>query len=381
MPSPMTQVVNTDPLMHTCIGEEETVEAPKNNRMNMKIWDEHRPTLEKLYVVENNPLDTVMKVMKDNVGFIATTKQWYLGERWGWKKYKQGGQDKPKKSSGRRRKHRSRNGSSKSNEEGFAVSSNESEVSSRDIASLRMSLSQLFSNQGSDEESLGILKGGNPRDISRCLRCCFRWFDKEINTFEAQFALPYGEASEAKTYSLDGKYDIDAPVFIYFLDRYIASLGSPPNQYDWDVMAKGIRFCPIKMLFTMSTLIVVVVSNAVTNAKRLHQKDILFPHILNAAKFGIDQIRQNGWRDEKLMAEFCEEFETILGDHAKYGNAINAAVLTYGKQKWSEAQANEELGFGVGAGYQDEWAGILPEDMQDGGGMFSVDGYHLIGMG
>ncbi|KAI0530230.1 hypothetical protein GGR58DRAFT_246828 [Xylaria digitata] len=317
-----------------------------------------------------------MKIMEERYGFTATKKQWYryqLGERWGWKKYglkvKRRSVGKPKDPSD-------------SNEGGFIGSSNESEVSSRDMTSLCTSLSELFGDQDSDEESLDALKEDNP-DVSRCIRLFFRWCVREVKTLEPQF-LNCVEAAETETDIIDTKYNLDVRVFIYFLDRYIGSLGSPPRQNDWDNMARGIiGFCPMKMIFTMSTLIVEVLTKVINNAKMMHQEEPQFhsPYISNVAKFGIDEISRNRWGDDKLKAEFCDGFGCILEDYLNYGKAIKSAIRSYGRQRQLEAQENEELGFGNGEGYHDELlAAISPEGMQGADGMLLSFGDNLSGL-
>ncbi|KAI0419287.1 hypothetical protein F5X98DRAFT_85815 [Xylaria grammica] len=286
-----------------------------------------------------------------------------FGEKWGWKKYNQ---DKPKPPSGRKRERSSRDDSSDTNEEESVVSTIESEASSRDVGSLRTLLPTLFDDQGSDEESLSTLKGGNPRNVSECIGLCFRWCEREIGGCEAPFLFPYDEDGP------ESKYDLDARVFIYFLDRYIESAKSPAKHNDWDNVAEcSVKFSPIKMLLTMSTLIVVVVSNA----KRVSLEDpsLNVTRIFDLAKIGIDEINQNRWGDKKLAAEFCNDFESILGDYADYGKAINSAIYSYERQKWSQDQAVGVLEFADGEVYQDEsW----PENMQGGGETIWTDLYN-----
>ncbi|KAF2964051.1 hypothetical protein GQX73_g9522 [Xylaria multiplex] len=290
--------------------------------------------------------------------------RYQIGERWGWKKYGK------KAQSVRKRKFRPQNDSSDSNEGGYVGSSNESEVSSRDMTSLRTSLSRLFHDQDSDVESLSALKEDNLH-VSRCIRLLFRWFVQEVKTPEAQFP-PCVEVAETETDIIDTKYNLDVRVFIYFLDRYIRSPCSSSRQDEWDNVAKGtIRFRPIKMIFIMSTLIVEVVTNVVNKAKRTCEEEHPFesPYISNVAEFGINAICLNGWGDEKLKAEFCDAFGCILKDYANYGKAIKSAIRSYGKQERLEAK--EELEFGDGEGYHDEpLAAISPLDMQGTDEMF-----------
>ncbi|KAI1423363.1 hypothetical protein F5Y12DRAFT_786101 [Xylaria sp. FL1777] len=308
-----------------------------------------------------------MKEMEEQFNFKAT---YQLGVKWSWKKYNQG---KMKLSKHRSRKLPPRDDLSDSNSEDSRVVANEFEVPGRDIASLRTPLSNLFTSQRLDEESLNMLRGSDISALSQCLRLCFHWCDEEIQTDEAQLPLPYGDAADEELDNSDSKYELDVRIFIYLLDRYIGSLSSSPEHDNWDDIAKGvIGFCPIKMLFTMSTLIVVIVSNAL----RQCQEEIAFepPHVFDVAKLGISEVSRNAWNDEKLVTEFCAEFETILKDYSNYGNAISSAVSMYITQNWSETEANEDLELVDG----DLWPPMWPGNIRDEG-MYSIDNGQWMG--
>ncbi len=87
----------------------------------------------------------------------------------------------------------------------------------------------------------------------------------------------------------------------------------------------------------------------------------------NVAKFGINEISRNRWRDEKLVTEFCNEFESILKDYANYGKELEIALFRYMTQEWPEPQVNEDLGLGDG-----EELVIWPDDIQDEG-LYSIE--------
>ncbi|KAI0426843.1 hypothetical protein F5Y09DRAFT_345286 [Xylaria sp. FL1042] len=348
-------------------------ESRKNRRMGMGNWGQYHAILQGLYMTNNLPLPDVMKTMKEKYDFEATVKQcrstyltvnersyrYQFTVKWGWKKYNQGGM-RPTKGRGRRR--RSRNPSNASEEE-LIGSSNESEIPCRDIASLRTLLSELFSSHTGDQESLFMLQKNDSGDISRCLRRCFRWCDEEIRTDKAQLPPPYGPMEAEAEIDIPGnKYVLDARVFIYLLDRYIGSRASSPEHDDWDYMAnRNFGFCPIKMLCTMGTLIMVTVSKALDQYR---DDKITFapPYVFDVVKFGVGVIDRNGWGDKKLVTEFYREFEAILKDYANYRSAIAAAVARYVEQKWSDAAQVNEEDPGMGDAWIPDWPGTIPDE-------------------
>ncbi|KAI0905771.1 hypothetical protein F4823DRAFT_566421 [Ustulina deusta] len=329
------------------------------NKWKKNNWEKYSSILERLYMEEKKGLPAVMKVMAERFNFRPT---YQFGVIWRWKKYNLDGM-KPSRS--RSRNAPLRNDPSDSSEEDTIEEPNVSEVPGRDIASLRAPLSELLTNLSLDEKSLGTLRQGDSGVVSQCLRLFFHWCDKEIQKTQSPF--PYMVAAEAGTDNPDSKYELDVGVFIYLLDCYIRSQDSSSEHDNWDSMAKEIiGFCPIKMLFIMSTLIVVIVSSA----QNLRQGEISFePHHVfkNVAKFGINEISRNRWRDEKLVTEFCNEFESILKDYANYGKELEIALFRYMTQEWPEPQVNEDLGLGDG-----EELVIWPDDIQDEG-LYSIE--------
>ncbi|KAI0398987.1 hypothetical protein F4802DRAFT_611215 [Xylaria palmicola] len=307
-----------------------------------------------------------MKIMEEKYGFKATHQ---LGEKWGWRKYNQGGMKLPP---ARARKSRPPNNSSDSQEDEIIVASGAPEVLGRDIGSLRASLSALLTDQRQDEKTMRALKRANPDDIARCIRLCFRWCEKEIDVDEAQLPFPYGGAMDAEaddTHTPDSKYECDARIFVYLLDRYISSATSPDRDGDWDALTRAlVGLCPLKALFTMSTLIMTVVGNTLDACR--DETSLAAPAAAAAAaglgdefdvaRLGLREIGRRGWGDEKLAAEFCDEFEAILDDYAAYGDAVVAAVRDYVAHTWPEGR---EAGAGgqVPNGYHflQEWVGPL----------------------
>ncbi|KAI1276086.1 hypothetical protein F5Y07DRAFT_368033 [Xylaria sp. FL0933] len=269
-------------------------------------------------------------------------------------------------SRGHNRKRLPRNEASESSEEDVIAASNQFGVPYRDITALRTALKKLFTCKALDQEGLVILRSTSFTVVSEGLRLLFHWCDENIQTDEAQLPPTYGPTeaeAEAKIDMPSNKYGLDAQVFIYLLDRYIGSRYSSSSSLEldgWDKMVdRELGCCPLKMLSIMSTLIVVIVSKALS---RCQDDTIAFapPYIFDVAKLGIGEISRNEWGNEKLVTEFCREFEAILEDHTDYGDAIAAAVSRYVEQKWSgaaQARINEEgLGIGDGSVWNIDWS-------------------------
>ncbi|KAI1754023.1 hypothetical protein F4782DRAFT_545366 [Xylaria castorea] len=400
MPYATIDIVETDPQQYTPGGGEESDEeigavgSPKDTRRPKIEWEKYKDLLRKLYMEEDKPLPAVMKIMK-GFGLYATTKQWYvskknkfqssstrntldadvlaIGEKWKWKKYNQG---VVKLTPPRTRKSRSQNNLTDVQEDEIIVASNGAEIPCRDLASLHTSLLELFTDQPLDEKCLSILKIGNPRDVSQCLRLCFHWCKEEIHVDDAEFPAPYGDGTDAEIGIPEDNYGCDVRIFIYLLHRYIGS--SALAEHDsWDTLAKQtVGFCPIKMLYTMSTLVVVVVGSAL----KLSQEEADpytppsslsndFHDLFSVAKLGVDEMDR--WEDEKLLTEFCDEFGTILEDYANYGDAISSAVRKYTAQNWPGLDVPEELGFASDEDHHDDPG--LDIYMPDDDMIFSVE--------
>ncbi|RYC65059.1 hypothetical protein CHU98_g1157 [Xylaria longipes] len=362
------------------------VRTPRDTRRGKIQWEKYKDPLRKLYLEDDKPLGVVMGIMKGH-GLDATVKQWYvsrkkfqssntwntlnadvlaLGEKWKWKKYNQGG---AKPAPVRTRRPRSQSNLSDAQEDEIIVASNGSEAAGLDIASLRTSLSELFNNRPLDEKCLGILKNGNLRDISRCIRLCFQWCKKEIQIDDAEFPAPYGRGRDDETNIPEDNYGCDVRIFIYLLHRYI--LSSPLLGHDsWDTIAKQtVGFCPIKMLYTMSTLIVVVVGSALQSSQEANpftpspSPSDAFDDLFDVARRGVNEMDRHGWEDGSLVTEFCNEFTAILEDYANYGHAVTSAVRDYIARNWPDQGVPEEQGFADDDDHHDDlWPDIYMQD-------------------
>ncbi|KAI0861727.1 hypothetical protein F4860DRAFT_524061 [Xylaria cubensis] len=367
MPSATIDIVGTNPRQYTYRGGEELdeeigAEGPSKDTRKTKIpWEKYKDLLYKHYMEEDGKLPDVMEIMKRH-GLHATVKQWYvskrtssippiseicstltwlqyqLGEKWKWKKYNQQGVEKL--TPPRTRKSRSQNNLREAQEDEIVVAPTELVVPSRDVISLHAPLRELFTDRPLDEKCLGILKIGNPQ----CLRLCFHWCKEEIYVDDAEFPAPYGDGTDAEPDVQEDNYGCDVRIFIYLLHRYMGS--SAPAEHDsWDTLAKQtVGFCPIKMLYTMSTLIVVVASNVLKLSEEAGSPfSTIIDNLFSVAKLGIDEIDR--WDDEKLLTEFCDEFQTILEDYANYSEAVSSAVRGYMALHWPALEMHEELEF------------------------------------
>ncbi|KAI0550707.1 hypothetical protein F4679DRAFT_594599 [Xylaria curta] len=382
MPSATIDIVGRNPRQCTYGGGEEFdeeigAEGPSKDTRKTKIpWEKHKDVLYKLYMVEDRKLPDVMEIMKRH-DLNATVKQWLtmlqyqLGEKWKWKKYNQQGAEK--QTPPRTRKPGSQNNLKDAQEDEIVVASTEFEVPSRDVVSLHPSLVKLFTDRPQDEKCLGILKIGNTRNISQCLRLCLHWCKEEIHIDEAEFPAPYGDGTDAEVNVPEDNYGCDVRIFVYLLHRYIGSLAEHDS---WDTLAKqNAVLCPIKMLYTMSTLIVVVVSSALRLSEETNtftpssSFSTIIPDLFSVARLGVDEIDR--WEDEKLLTEFCDEFQTILEDYANYSEAVSSAVRGYMALNWPGLEVPEELEFASDEDHHDSFSSMFTQ--QDEGFMFQVD--------
>ncbi|KAI0478111.1 hypothetical protein F4859DRAFT_47651 [Xylaria cf. heliscus] len=298
--------------------------------------------------------------------------RYQLGEKWQWKKYNQGGV-KPL------RKPRPQNNVKDTQKDEIIVASNELEAPSLDMASIRTSLCQLFTTRTVDEKSLAVLNMCNHRDMAHCLRRCYDWCKKQLQLDDAQFPAPYGRGTDTDPDipGDDYNYGSDVRIFIYLLHRYIGSLALPERD-NWDALAKeAIGFSPIKMLYTMSTLIVVVAGNVLSQEANLFAPPAAltdrFPDLLAVARVGVAEMDQQIWDDEKLIAQFRYEYMTILEDYVTYGKAINFAVGKYIPLNCPAPAVHEELRFQDDGGHHDNPWSPAPMYDQDDEVMWPVD--------
>ncbi|KAI3331757.1 hypothetical protein HD806DRAFT_168803 [Xylariaceae sp. AK1471] len=240
----------------------------------------------------------------------------------------------------------------------------------RGITSLT-SLSELFINPSLDKGSLASLRECNSWDVAQCLRLCFDWCKQEIWKHNAQLPSPFRKGKELEIDSSDSDYQYDVSIFIYLLDRFIRSPRTTSDRDRWDDRAKGtIPFCPIMILFTMSSLIVTAANTTLVSYQGATLSTPPPPpsSIFEFAKQGMDLIddESNGirWNAGKIVKEFCLEFQSMLRSYTEYGKAAKGAVDRYVAQNWPENKVNEEQEFS--AEEEEDYVGSL-------NGMFSLD--------
>ncbi|KAI1735395.1 hypothetical protein F4680DRAFT_470121 [Xylaria scruposa] len=366
MPSATIDIVGTNPRRYAYEGGEELdeeigAEGPSKDTRKTKIpWEKYKDRLYKLYMVEDRKLPDVMEIMKEH-GLYAT---YQLGEKWKWKKYNQAGAEKPRKS-------RPPDDSNDAHEDEIVVAPTGLEVPSRDFASLRTPLLELFTDKLLDDECLGILKTS---DVSQYFRLCLRWCKEEIHVDGAKFPAPYGDGTDAEPDVSVDDYECDVRIFIYLLHRYISS-SALTGQDSWDTLAKQ-HIGPFKMLYTMSSLIVAVMGSVLKLYEEAEANSFtpppafsnVFHDLFSVARLGVDEIDR--WEDEKLLTEFCSEFQAIIEDYTNYGNAVSSAVRQYIEIKWPGLEVHEELDFVSDEDHHDDSFGMY--DQQDDF-MFQVD--------
>ncbi|KAI0204909.1 hypothetical protein F4808DRAFT_314797 [Astrocystis sublimbata] len=290
--------------------------------------------------------------------------RYQLGQKWGFKKYNQPNkQHLPvrKRNMCSRSRSRSQSNLRDEYEDKLMESPNAPVVPSRGIESLRPLLCELFTNQWWDEKSLRDLKSAKPSNVSSCLRLCFQWCQEQIRIDDARFPAPYGRGTDDEVgIPVDNEYGCEVQIFIYLLHRYIGSqaLAEPGS---WDVLARHtVKTCPIKMLCTMSSL-VVVVANSATKAASDQSLEQLWPtapptpsqddfdDLFDVARRGMDAVDRHDWGDAKLVAEFCDEFQSIIVHYADYGNAVRFAAREYMKLNGPAQGVREDSGHKEGA--------------------------------
>ncbi|KAI0100565.1 hypothetical protein GGR51DRAFT_564101 [Nemania sp. FL0031] len=292
--------------------------APRGEKV---MWDKYKSILHRLYVKEAKTLPEVMGIMKDKYGYNASVKQcmlvlvaaihrymalYQLGEKWGWKKYNQGGGKQPQT---RINKSRRPTSSEKLHEMPYEL-----DVHDRDNTPLHEQLSQVFADQWLDNKSLDTLRGRG--DVSRCLRPCLRWCQEEIQNSDTQ---PFN-CREPESEGIDGpdRYYAAIQICIILLRRYNEPPIAPSRHRNWDRIAKStIGFRPVGVLLILSALIVTVADNVCQgDPASLNEFDI--------AELGIKTA--NDWEDAILVAEFCDEFEAILKDDHTLRDAIQKYI-------------------------------------------------------
>ncbi|KAI1171579.1 hypothetical protein F4777DRAFT_582777 [Nemania sp. FL0916] len=296
------------------------------SRKDLMDWERYKTILWKLYMEEKKPLGAVMEIMASDHSFVATQKQclidlsgcpiaikikhailgfadvlltriadrYQFGVKWEWKKYNQ-------------------------NDSKQALAPN---TGLQQYGSLNGIQRNSMGDGLPDFKSLSVLrKDGTKENLSWCLRDCLSWCGKALAhgspkaDYEATTGLDPDDSSDF--------YDCNAQVFKYLLDHYMSV---PDNG--WDCTAGGaIRLCPIKMLCTMSTLLVntasAVVNQQMTMCRPTSSSDVPSSNFA-VALLGIENARR--WKSEKLVQEFIDEFAAILKDPDRYEAAMGPVV-------------------------------------------------------
>lgn len=269
-----------------------------------------------------------------------------------------------------------------------------------DAVSPHMQLLNRLANQRLDEKSLDALKSRNHQTVLRCIHLCWAWCHKEIRDGESQISHPFapagidgiddqyawdtgrfvdllhsyiesGEIQQHPEWAGD-QYAWDARLFVYLLRRYIRS-GMIQEYPEWAGMAKTtIMFCPINMLFAMSSFIVSVANNAFKDLGTFML--LLAPDTeLEMAELGAKGMGL--LERDKLMEEFCDELEENFKDFAGYAAAFRSAVDMLGVRNEPETRIINYPGV-AGQGF---YQSLGPEDWDENVGegiIFPVEGMY-----
>lgn len=258
-----------------------------------------------------------------------------------------------------------------------------------DAVSPHMQLLNQLTNRGLDKKSLDVLRGCNHQTVLRCLQLCWAWCHKEIRNGEPQsphsFVTPgidgidnqyawsdrlfielihhyLGSATFQKQPEWASvKYACDARLFVYLLRRYIGS-ATIQEHLEWAGMAKTtLAFCPINMLFAMSSLMVTIASATYKEAN-LMMSLLESDTELDMAELSAQGMELRG----ELMEAFCDELEENYKDYASYAAAFHSAVRVLKMQNEPETRVNEYSGVAEEGHYAGIWHENLPVKVEEG---------------
>ncbi|KAI1367902.1 hypothetical protein F5Y08DRAFT_31824 [Xylaria arbuscula] len=282
--------------------------------------------------------------------------RYQFGVKWGWKKYNQKHDQDEMKSNYQDRFSMA----NESGKEAIEVVTSDVKPAVKDDASLRILLTQLFNNRDEDVAFLNNLKVCDVDTVSLCVSVCFRWVDEQLQNDKLK--LPSWLKPEICETGFPNDFSqFDIYIFLCLFDRYVESLNYPLPEDGWWSIVGGHGFPPFKMLFTMSALVAAVVHEAVP----LDLEDL--PLALEVAKCGVRCVNEIGWDDRQRAVAFCKVFESIVNDHAYYGNAMGVVVERYINHKWPKL-ARQEIGDDtqlVADGDSAFWPGLTDMDTDD----------------
>ncbi|KAI1130064.1 hypothetical protein F5Y10DRAFT_263486 [Nemania abortiva] len=337
----MPGTICADSPKHIHKGEEESdgvmteAGSRRATRGDEMAWDKFQSVLHDLYVIKGNPLPVVMDTMKTKYRFKKSVKQctlthltahrYKLGEKWGWKKYNQGGTKHP---STRSRLRRPSNMGNLQEEV-----SDVSDGSDRNTTPLDEQLAKVFTNQQFDDRTLDNLRTRN--DVSRWLRPFLLWCREEMLISEAHHSPSYSEPAPVEEAEGPDRHYCALQICLVLLHRYNEPPSAPSRYRNWDNIArKTVGVCSAGMLLIMSNLIVTI-------ATEEWQGDPTTPPSgFEIAKLGIDTAIS--WDDTMLVEQFCKEFEDFL----KHYTTIRDATQRYLVHIWPTTLANVYLGDG-----------------------------------
>lgn len=220
----------------------------------------------------------------------------------------------------------------------------------KDAISLHTQLPNRLTNQVLDKKSLNILMSCDNQTVLRCLQLCWAWCHRKILNGEPQIFRPF-ELAEFD--GVDDLYAWDARVFVCLLRQYLGSRETTQGYPEWAGLAKTIGFCPINMLFAMSSFIVTVADNVFKDLGT--SMSIPVPDTeLDMAKLGAKWIEFLG--GDELRQEFCEELKVNLTNNAAYAAAFHIALRRFEKQNEPETPVLEYSPVAEEGRSEDMWA-------------------------
>jgi hypothetical protein len=207
-----------------------------------------------------------------------------------------------------------------------------------------------------------MLREGNDGKVTQRIWRCFFWCKRVIHNYEADLLL---QETETDMDNSDTYHEPDALIFIFLVDCFIRSPRTSSGVDRWDTIPRNtIGICPIKMLFTMSS---VIVSAASSVAKSPRKATIVTPSapwtLFDIAMEGVkcidnETIRKR-WKREKLRYEFRMEFEDMLRKYTVCGGVVKGVVEGYIVRKWPEKVVDEDMDIVPRDGFQnDSWDDI-----------------------